>query len=111
MALSGDGTKLCDVGTIDNYVADVSVSSLSDNHPIIQKIINVGRKPYWGQTSVDGNYCLVSNSDDNDVWVVQYTPAKAVTHVNVGAFPQRERIAVVPDAVVSNLTPPSPGVG
>jgi DNA-binding beta-propeller fold protein YncE len=111
MALSGDGTKLCDVGTIDNYVAVVSAASLANNLPIDQTIVNVGRKPYWGQTSVDGNYCLVSNSDDNSVWVVQYTPAAAVTHVNVGAFPQRERIAVVPDAVVSNLSPPSPGVG
>jgi DNA-binding beta-propeller fold protein YncE len=111
MALSGDGTKLCDVGTIDNYVAVVSTASLSDSLPIDQTILNVGRKPYWGQTSVDGNYCFVSNSDDNDVWVVQYTPAAAVTHVNVGAFPQRERIAVVPDTVVSNLTPPSQGVG
>jgi DNA-binding beta-propeller fold protein YncE len=111
MALSGDGSKLCDVGTIDNYVAVVSVASLAGSRPISQKIINVGRKPYWGQTSVDGNYCFVSNSDDNDVWVVQYSPAKAASHVNVGAFPQRERIAEVPDAVISNLSPPSPGVG
>jgi DNA-binding beta-propeller fold protein YncE len=111
MALSGDGTKLCDVGTIDDYVAVVSTASLADNLPIDQTILNVGRKPYWGQTSVDGNYCFVSNSDDNDVWVVQYTPAAAVTHVNVGAFPQRERIAVVPDAVVAHLSPPAAGVG
>jgi DNA-binding beta-propeller fold protein YncE len=111
MALSGDGTKLCDVGTIDNYVAVVSTASLADNLPISQDIINVGHKPYWGQTSVDGSYCFVSNSDDNDVWVVQYTPAAAVTHVNVGAFPQRERIAVVPAAVVAHLSPPAAGVG
>jgi hypothetical protein len=83
---------------------------LVDEIEIVQKIISVGYRPYWGQTSVDGNYCLVSNSDDNDVWMVQYTPAMAVTHVNVGAF-RSGRIAVVPDAVLSNPSPPSPGVG
>jgi hypothetical protein len=103
IALSGNGTRLCDVGTIDNYVAVVSVPGLTNI-----KILNVGHKPYWGQTSVDGNYCLVSNSDDNDVWVVQYNPAKVVAVVPVGAFPQRERLGVVPDAVVANLSS-SPG--
>jgi DNA-binding beta-propeller fold protein YncE len=100
IALSGDGTKLCDVGTIDNYVAVLSVPSLTND-----RIINVGRKPYWGQTSVDGNYCLVSNSDDNDVWVIRYTPAAAVAVVPVGAFPQRERLATVPRSVIAALSP------
>jgi hypothetical protein len=100
MALSGDRSRLCDVGTIDDYVAIVSTSTLKN-----QRIINVGRKPYWGQTSADGNYCLVSNSDDNDVWVIQYNPAKPIAVVPVGAFPQRERLATVPDAVVANLSP------
>jgi DNA-binding beta-propeller fold protein YncE len=111
MALSGDGSKLCDVGTIDNYVAVVSTASLAGSLPIEQTVLNVGREPYWAQTSVDGNYCFVSNSQDNDVWVVQYAPAAAITHVTVGAFPQRERIAAVPDAVVAHLTQPSSGVG
>ena len=100
MALSGDGTRLCDVGTIDDYVAIVSTSTLKN-----ERIVNVGRKPYWGQTSVDGNYCVVSNSDDNDVWVIQYNPPKAVAVTPVGAFPQRERLAVVPDSVIANLSP------
>src|SRR5207248_2038907 len=59
MAISGDATRLCDVGTIDDYVAIVSTSTLKN-----VRIINVGRKPYWGLTSADGNYCLASNSDD-----------------------------------------------
>jgi DNA-binding beta-propeller fold protein YncE len=100
MALSGDGARLCDVGTIDDYVAIVSTRTLKN-----ERIINVGRKPYWGQTSVDGNYCLISNSDDNDVWVIQYDPPKAVAVVPVGAFPQRERLATVPDSVITNLSP------
>jgi DNA-binding beta-propeller fold protein YncE len=100
MAISGDGTRLCDVGTIDDYVAIVSVATL---HNI--SILNVGRKPYWGLTSADGNYCLVSNSDDNDVWVIQYNPPGVVAVVPVGAFPQRERLATVPDSVIANLSP------
>jgi DNA-binding beta-propeller fold protein YncE len=72
------------------------------------RIIPVGRKPYWGVTSVDGNYCVVSNSDDNDVWVIRYNPAGVVTVVPVGAFPQRERIAAVPASVIANLST-SPG--
>jgi DNA-binding beta-propeller fold protein YncE len=100
MALSGDGTRLCDVGTIDDYVAIVSASTLKN-----VRIINVGRKPYWGQTSVDGNYCVVSNSDDNDVWVIQYAPPRVAAVVPVGAFPQRERLATVPDSVITNLSP------
>lgn len=100
MALSGDKTRLCDVGTIDDYVAIVSTSTLKN-----ERIINVGHKPYWAQTSADGNYCLVSNSDDNDVWVIQYNPPRAVAVVPVGAFPQRERIGTVPDAVITNLSP------
>jgi DNA-binding beta-propeller fold protein YncE len=100
LALSGNGTKLCDVGTIDNYVAILSVPALTND-----RIINVGRKPYWGQTSVDGNFCLVSNSDDNDVWVIRYKPAAAVAVVPVGAFPQRERLATVPRSVIAALSP------
>lgn len=100
MALSGDGTRLCDVGTIDDYVAIVSTSTLKN-----ERIINVGRKPYWGQTSVDGNYCLVTNSDDNDVWVIGYNPPRAVAVVPVGAFPQRERLGTVPDTVITHLSP------
>src|SRR2546423_1793263 len=100
IALSGDGARLCDVGTIDDYVAIVSTSTLKN-----ERIINVGRKPYWGQTSVDGNYCLVTNSDDNDVWVIGYDPPRAVAIVPVGAFPQRERLATVPDTVITHLSP------
>jgi DNA-binding beta-propeller fold protein YncE len=103
IALSGDGTKLCDVGTIDNYVAVLSVPALTND-----RIIPVGHKPYWGLTSVDGNYCVVSNSDDNDVWVIRYNPAGVVAVVPVGAFPQRERTAAVPASVIANLSM-SPG--
>jgi len=100
MAMSGDGTKLCDVGTIDNYVAIVSVPALTTD-----KIVNVGNLPYWAQTSRDGKYCLVSNSNDNAVSVIRYSDATEVTRVPVGAFPQRERTAAVLPQVIDGLSP------
>ena len=67
LALSGDGSTLCDVGTIDDYVALVSTDGLVDrafvNYP-------TGSLPYWGQTSANGNYCYVSLSQANAVSVV-----------------------------------------
>ena len=99
LAMSGDGSKLCDVGTIDNYVAIISRPGLTTD-----KIINVGNMPYWATTSHDGNYCLVSNSKDNDVSVISYSTAQEITRVPVGSFPQRERLAVVTDAVISGLS-------
>jgi YVTN family beta-propeller protein len=99
MAMSGDGSKLCDVGTIDNYVAIISRPALTTD-----KIINVGNMPYWATTSRDGNYCLVSNSKDNDVSVISYSSAQEITRVPVGSFPQRERLGTVTDAVISGLS-------
>jgi YVTN family beta-propeller protein len=99
LALSGDGSKLCDAGTIDNYVAIVSRPALTTD-----RIIPVGNMPYWATTSSDGNYCLVSNSKDNDVSVISYSTAQEITRVPVGTFPQRERVGAVPDAVINALS-------
>jgi len=100
LALSGDGTKLCDAGTIDNYVAIISRPALTTD-----RIVPVGNLPYWATTSADGAYCLVSNSRDNTVSVISYATAQEVTRVPVGAFPQRERTATVPPEVVAALVP------
>jgi YVTN family beta-propeller protein len=100
MALSGDGTKLCDVGTIDNYVAIVSRPALTTD-----RIVPVAHLPYWAQTSRDGNSCLVTNSNDNVVSVVSYGTAQEVTRIPVGAFPQRERLATVLPEVIGALAP------
>jgi YVTN family beta-propeller protein len=101
IAVSGDQTKLCDAGTIDNYVAIVSLPGLTTD-----RYTGVGREPYWALTSADGNYCLVSNSMDNNVSVIDYRTAQEVARVPVGYYPQRERLASVPESVIANLTPP-----
>jgi YVTN family beta-propeller protein len=98
IAVSGNGRKLCDVGTIDNYVAVVSLPGLTTD-----RYVSVGREPYWAVTSADGNHCIVSNSQADEVTVIDYRTAKVVATVPVGGFPQRERLARVPQAVVAHL--------
>lgn len=100
LAMSGDGSKLCDAGTIDNYVAIVSRPALTTD-----RIIPVGNMPYWAVTSKDGGDCLVSNSKDNDVSVISYSTAQEITRVPVGTFPQRERVATVTALAISGLSP------
>ena len=102
LALNGDGSKLCDVGTIDDYTAIVATSNLTTagtvNYP-------AGALPYWGQTSADGQYCFVSLSNAGQVSVINYATATEVARVPVGAFPQRERISQMSPAAISALSP------
>ncbi|MGH2958330.1 MAG: YncE family protein, partial [Solirubrobacterales bacterium] len=67
LSLSGNGSRICNAGTIDNYISIVDRASFGT-------ISTVGgfSKPYWSQTSLDGNSCLVSNSTGNYVSVISY---------------------------------------
>jgi YVTN family beta-propeller protein len=103
LALSGDGAKLCDCGTIDNTVSIVSTSGLT-----VLKTIDVGLIPYWATTSGDGNYCFVSLSGDNDVSVIDYGAGSNVKTVPVGKFPQRSRRGKVLQSTIPLLSP-APG--
>ncbi|MEV5752337.1 YncE family protein [Actinoallomurus sp. NPDC052308] len=102
LALSGDASKLCDVGTIDDYTAIVNTADLSTkgfvNYP-------TDSLPYWGTTSVDGTRCFVSLSKANAVSVVDYATATEVARVPVGVFPQRERIGQAAPEAIAALTP------
>ena len=101
IALSGDGSKLCDVGTIDDYTKIVSTSTLQTTATVSYP---TGSIPYWATTSADGNYCYVSLSAGNEVSVISYATGAEVARVPVGSFPQRERVATVPQAVIDNLS-------
>ena len=100
--MSGDGSKLCDVGTIDDYTAIVATSGLTTTGTVTYP---AGALPYWGQTSVDGRYCFVSLSNRGEVSVVDFTTATEVARVPVGTFPQRERISRIATSVVGDLDP------
>jgi YVTN family beta-propeller protein len=98
MAASGDWSKLCVAGTINDYAAIISRPELTTD-----RIVPVGDQPYWTQTSVDGDHCFVSNSGSDTVSVVSYATAQEVARVPVGEFPQRERIAIVDAEVLGSL--------
>jgi DNA-binding beta-propeller fold protein YncE len=102
LALSGDGSELCDAGTIDDYTAIVSTSDLSTTGTVTYP---AGSLPYWAQSSVDGKYCFVSLSQVNAVSVISYATAKEVARVPVGAFPQRERIGKIDPSILGSLNP------
>jgi DNA-binding beta-propeller fold protein YncE len=100
LALSGDGARLCDVGTIDNAVSIVRTADLS-----VESTVDVGLVPYWATTSVDGRACVVSISGADEVTIVDYATGKQIVTTPVGRFPQRNRLGKVPRAVVSLLSP------
>ncbi len=98
LALSGDGKRLCVAGTIDNYVAIVSTESLS-----AERFIDTGLVPYWATTSHDGESCIVSLSGDNAVHVIDFATGETVARTAVDVFPQRNRLARMPQAVLDAL--------
>jgi len=103
LALSGDGSKLCDAGTIDNDISIISTATMT-----VESTVDVGMIPYWATTSMDGNYCFVSLSGDNKISVIDYRTGREVKQVPVGKFPQRNRLGQVHESVLAALSP-APG--
>jgi YVTN family beta-propeller protein len=95
LAASNDGAKICAAATVSDYVAIVSRPGLT-----VDRIVPVGDQPYWATTSVDGQYCFVSNSLSNSVSVISYATATEVARVPVGRYPQRLHAAVIPTDVL-----------
>lgn len=87
LAMNGAADKFCNAGTVDNYVTIVRRSNFTT-----QSTVSGLKKPYWAVTSNNGNDCLVSNSDGDFVSVVNYGSGAETKRVNVGDFPQRERL-------------------
>lgn len=100
LALSGDGAKLCDCGTVDNTVTILSSDDLA-----VTSTIDVGLVPYWATTSPDGRYCFVSLSGDDAVSVIDYQTETEIGTIPVGKFPQRSRLGKVPASVLAGLNP------
>jgi DNA-binding beta-propeller fold protein YncE len=99
LALSGDGSRLCDAGTIDNTASIITTSDM-----VVQSTVDVGLIPYWATTSVDGKSCVLSISGDNVVSIVDYASGKLLQKVPVGKFPQRNRVGAVPEGVITLLS-------
>jgi DNA-binding beta-propeller fold protein YncE len=86
LAMNPQGTKLCVAGTMDNYAAIVRRSTLK-----VQRITDVGIRPYWSTPSADGRYCFVSVAGNDRVAVISYRTGKEVARIPVGNHPQRMR--------------------
>jgi YVTN family beta-propeller protein len=95
LALSGDGKKLCDAGTISDYVGILALPSMT-----MTTRLSTGDQPYWAYTSRDGAYCYVSNSLSDTVSIISYAQEKEVARVPVGEHPQRIRTAAVPVGIL-----------
>jgi DNA-binding beta-propeller fold protein YncE len=102
IALSGDGTRICDVGTIDDYAKIVSTSTLGTLATVYYPAHSI---PYLAATSVDGAHCFVPLSAGNAVSVISYATGQEVARVPVGTFPQRGRLAHVTAAGLTALSP------
>jgi DNA-binding beta-propeller fold protein YncE len=100
LALSHDGSKICDLGTIDDTVSIVSTATMT-----VTSTVDVSGMPYWATTSVDGASCFVSRSVDDAISVVSYATGQVVQEVPVGRFPQRSRLGQVPRAALAALSP------
>jgi DNA-binding beta-propeller fold protein YncE len=98
LALSGDGARLCDCGTVDNTVAIISTADMQ-----LVKLLDVGSVPYWATTGPDGKTCFVSLSGDDAIAVIDYASASQVKVVPVGKFPQRSRLGKVSPSVAALL--------
>jgi len=103
LALSKDGKRLCDCGTIDNTVSIIRTDSM-----MVEKTIDVGMVPYWATNSPDGLHCFVSLSGGDAISVIDYNAGTEVKVVPVGKFPQRSRLGRVPEHLLALLSR-SPG--
>ena len=102
LAITLEGDKLCDCGTIDNTVSLVRTADLQ-----VEKTIDVGLMPYWATTSPDGRYCFVSLSGSDAVSVIDYQTGTELKVIPVGKLPQRNRVGQVPTTVIAALSPSS----
>ncbi|HZB77577.1 MAG TPA: YncE family protein [Solirubrobacteraceae bacterium] len=86
LAMNPKGTKLCAAGTMSEYAAIVKRGPLA-----LQRIVPVGKTPYWSASSEDGRYCFVSVAGNDRVSVISFRTAKEVARIKVGDHPQRMR--------------------
>ena len=90
LSISGDGQKLCVAGTMDDYATIVDRNTLKPG-PLI-----AAGKPYWATQSPDGKRCIISESQNDAVTVIDFDTGYKVLSVPVGNHPQRVRIGYAP---------------
>ncbi|HWV85645.1 MAG TPA: hypothetical protein VNZ62_09390 [Capillimicrobium sp.] len=95
LAMNPDGTKLCVAGTMSQYAAIVTREPFA-----VQQVTQVGRDPYWAESSEDGRHCFVSIAGEDRVAVISFDTGREVASIRVGDHPQRMRTGVIRRAYV-----------
>ena len=100
LAMNAKGTKLCVAGTMDDYAAIVTRSTMRfrilDGKGDLESRKYL--KPYWATTG-PGNTCWMSMSGNDAVAVIDFATGKEIGWVRVGDHPQRVRPGTVAASV------------
>jgi hypothetical protein len=100
LAMNDKGTKICAAGTMDDYAAVVTRSTMKfkilDGKGDIESRKYL--KPYWA-TDGPSNTCWMSMSGNDAVAVIDLGTAKEIGWVKVGDHPQRVREGTVATSV------------
>jgi YVTN family beta-propeller protein len=95
LAMSGDGRFLCVAGRASDYVAIVSVETMT---PV--SIIPVDDAPGWAETGPDGSSCYVASTRANTVSVISYESLSVIAEIPTGAGPKYLTGAQVPESLL-----------
>jgi YVTN family beta-propeller protein len=95
LAISGDGRFLCVAGRASDYVAIVSVETMT---PV--SIIPVDDAPGWAETGPDGSSCYVASTRANTVSVISYESFSLIARIPTDAGPKYLVGAHVPESVL-----------
>lgn len=95
LAISADERFLCVAGRASDYVALVSVETMT---PV--SIIPVDDAPGWAETGPDGSSCYVASTRANMVSVISYESLSLVAEIPTGAGPKYLAAAHVPVSVL-----------
>jgi DNA-binding beta-propeller fold protein YncE len=96
LTINPRGTKFCVAGSMSNYAAIVTRRTLQP-----ERIIPVGKTPYWSTSSEDGRYCFVSVAGEDRVSVISWRKAREVARIKVGDHPQRMRTGTIRAGILS----------
>ena len=95
LSINPEGTKLCVAGTMDEYATIVDIST-GKTGPLVP-----AGKPYWATVSSDGTACVLSESENDVVTVLDFATGEKIISVDVGNHPQRVRLGFIPRGWVS----------
>jgi len=71
------------------YIYDVKANKITGR-------VNTGEGPNWIVFTPDGKYACISNTDTDDVSIIDVKTRHEVTRVKVGKVPKRLAVANVP---------------